>query len=250
MLEVIFLSIVQGITEFLPVSSSAHLVLVSNFFNLENQNLKVDISLHTGSLLAIIFFYKNDFLNIRKNKDFYYKLIIATIPTLVVGYLLVKFNLIEYLRNYETIGWMTILFGFVLYFADKSKINKKIKTNFNFKSAIIIGMFQILSLIPGVSRSGITISAGRLLNYDREESAKISFLLSVPTLIAVTFFNIFSIYEINNFHFSKLNFFAIFLSFIFSFVTIKYFFKFIKEYNLNIFVFYRIVLGIIILFLI
>ena len=124
MLEVIFLSIVQGVTEFLPVSSSAHLVLVSNFFNLENQNLKVDISLHTGSLLAIIFFYKNDFLNIRKNKDFYYKLIIATIPTLVVGYLLVKFNLIEYLRNYETIGWMTILFGFVLYFADKSKINK------------------------------------------------------------------------------------------------------------------------------
>ena len=92
---------------------------------------------------------------------------------------------------------MTIIFGIFLYFADKTEINKKIDSHFNYKSAILIGIFQVLSLIPGVSRSGITISAARILKFKREDSAKISFLLSIPTLLAVSFFNIFNLYQMN-----------------------------------------------------
>jgi undecaprenyl-diphosphatase len=249
MFEVIILSIVQGVTEFLPISSSAHLILISNFFNFKNQTLNLDISLHAGSLIAIIIYYKNDLLKFSKNKVLFLKILISSIPVLICGYFLVKFNLIQELRNYKVIGCMTIIFGIFLYFADKKEINKK-KEFFSLKSTVIIGIFQILSLIPGVSRSGITISAARLLNYDRKDSAKISFFLSIPVLTSVTLFNILNLYKINNLDFFKINILGIFLSFIFSFFTIKYFVNFINKYSFDLFVIYRIILGLIILFLI
>ena len=108
----------------------------------------------------------------------------------------------------------------------------------------------MLSLVPGVSRSGITISAARILNYNREDSAKISFLLSIPILVVITIFNIFSLYEMNNFSFSILNIISIFFSFVLSLTTIKYFLSYVKKFSLNVFVIYRIILGAIILLLI
>ena len=179
MLEVIVLSIVQGATEFIPVSSSAHLILVSKYFNFTNGNLNLDISLHLGSLFAIITYFKNDLLDFVKNKILFYKIIVSSIPIIIFGFFLIKFNLIDLLRSYKIIGWCTILFGILLYFSDKIIIKKTIKKDFKYSSAIYIGLFQVLSLIPGVSRSGITITAARFLNFDRVESAKISFLLSV-----------------------------------------------------------------------
>jgi len=250
MLEVIFLSVVQGITEFLPVSSSAHLILISNYFNFENQNLTIDMSLHAGSLFAILYYFKSELLNFKKNKNLYTKILIASVPTLIVGYFLVKLNIIEQLRNYKVIGFTTIIFGILLYFADKAPISKKITNTFNFRSTIVIGLYQVLSLVPGVSRSGITISAARILNYNREDSAKISFLLSIPILVVITIFNIFSLYEMNNFSFSILNIISIFFSFILSLTTIKYFLSYVKKFSLNVFVIYRIILGAIILLLI
>jgi|TARA_B110000914_G_scaffold197191_1_gene186856 undecaprenyl-diphosphatase len=247
MIEVIFLSIIQGVTEFLPISSSAHLILFSDYFNFNNANLTLDISLHTGSLLAIIFYYKKYFVNFTKNSGFLYKILISSIPTVIVGYFLVKLNLIEQLRNFKVIGCTTIIFGLVLFFADQNKLNKKINDDFTIMSAIYVGLFQMLSLIPGVSRSGITISAARILGFKREESAKISFLLSIPILASVTLYNVLSLYESGDVKLSSENLIAIFFSFIFSYLTIKYFLKYVKEYKLNIFVIYRIVLGTIIL---
>ena len=108
---------------------------------------------------------------------------------MMAGYLLIKFNLVEHLRNIKIIGWSTLIFGIILYLSDKSEVKNQIESNFTIRSALVIGFFQILSLIPGVSRSGITITGGRLLKFKRYDSAKISFLLSIPTLAAVSMFD-------------------------------------------------------------
>jgi len=249
MIEIFILSIIQGITEFLPISSSSHLILASKYFNFDNQSLSLDVSLHIGSFIAVIFYFKKDIFNFFKNKELFFKIIISSIPVMIVGYTLVKLNLIEQIRNIKIIGWTTLIFGILLYFSDKFSTAKMIKNNFNYKSALYIGFFQILSLIPGVSRSGITITAGRFLGFKREESVKISFLLSIPTLAAVSIFGIINLSSSDNLNISLLNILSIFLSFIFSLITIKYFLKYIKNFSLNIFVIYRFVLGIIILIL-
>jgi len=164
-----------------------------------------------------------------------------------VGFIMVKTNLIDKLRNIEVIGWMTLIFGILLYYSDNFKIKKNITDNFNFKEAMLIGLFQILSLIPGVSRSGIAITAARLLKFKRVDATKISFLLSIPILAAVTVFGGKNLLQSENFQFSLLNLFAIMLSFLFSFITINYFLKFVQKFNLKIFSYYRILLGIFLL---
>jgi len=247
MIEVLILSIIQGITEFLPISSSSHLILTSNYLNFENQSLSIDISLHIGSFIAVITYFARDIISYAKNKLLFLKIIISSFPIMFFGYFLIKYGLTDQLRSIKIIGWTTIIFGILLYISDKFKVDKKLDKNFSFKSAIFIGILQVLSLIPGVSRSGITITASRMLNFNRFDSAKISFLLSIPTLGAVTIFGFNNLIQTESVNFSLLNLIAIILSFIFSFLTIKYFLKFIKKFSLYIFVVYRIILGILIL---
>jgi undecaprenyl-diphosphatase len=247
MIEIIILSLVQGVTEFLPISSSSHLIIISNYLNLENQSLVVDVSLHIGSFIAVVVYFKKDIFNFIKNKEFLFKILISSIPVLLIGFFLVETNLIEKIRNIKIIAWTTLLFGILLFFSDKFKLEKNIDNNFNYKSAIFIGFFQVLSLIPGVSRSGIAITAARFLNYKRVDSAKISFLLSIPTLGAVSIFGLKNIISEENLNFSIFNLLLIFMSFIFSLITIKYFLKYIKKFSLNVFVVYRIFLGLILL---
>ena len=248
MIEIFILSIVQGITEFLPVSSSSHLIVISKYFNFSNQNLSLDVSLHIGSFFAIIFYFRQEILNFFQNKELFLKIFISSIPIIVSGYFLIEFNLIEQLRNIEVIGWTTVIFGILLYISDKFENTKKINEGFGFKSALYIGFLQVLALIPGVSRSGIAITAARTLKFERVESSKISFLLSIPTLAAVSIYGLQNILVSKNVSFSLINLFAIFLSFITSYLTIKYFLKYVKKFNLNIFVGYRILLGALILF--
>jgi undecaprenyl-diphosphatase len=248
MFEVIILSIVQGITEFLPISSSAHLILVSKYFNSSNASLSLDVSLHLGSLLAIIFYFRKELYDFLENKKLFFKIILSSIPVMIIGFILVKLNLIDYLRNYKVIGWTTIIFGILLYFCDQTEVKKSLNKNFNYITALYIGCFQILSLIPGVSRSGIIISGARFFNFSRVDSVKISFLLSIPTLTAVSLFNIQTLIVEKNLHSSGLNLLAVFLSFLFSYITIKFLIKFLRKFSLVSFVIYRIILGLIILF--
>ena len=249
MIEIFLLSLIQGITEFIPVSSSSHLFLFSNFTNFEEQSLLIDVSLHIGSFLAVLCYFYKDILDFIKNKILFLKILISSIPVMLIGFFLVETNLIENLRNIKVIAWTTLIFGILLYFSDKRNLGKNIESNFSFKSAIFIGTFQILSLIPGVSRSGITLSAARILNFNRFDSAKISFLLSLPTLGAVSLFGLNNTLSSNNMNFSITNILCIILSFLFSILTIKYFLHFVKKFSLNIFVIYRVLLGIILLFL-
>ena len=245
--EILILSIIQGISEFLPVSSAAHLVLVSKYYAFTNQSLLIDICLHLGSLIAIIFYFRNDLFNFIKNKSFLIKILIGTIPIIPVGYILYQTGLIEQLRSLEVIGWMSLIFGILLYVSDKSKITNKIDTAFTNKSAIFIGLFQILALIPGVSRSGITITSGRLSGFNRFDSAKISFFLSIPTLAAASLLGIYNIYKEGSTELNFLAIIAVIFSFIFSYITIALFLKFIQKFSLNIFIIYRIILSLLIL---
>ena len=246
-IEILILAIIQGISEYLPVSSAAHLVLVSKYYVFTNQSLLIDICLHLGSLIAIIFYFRNDILNFIKNRDFLIKILIGTMPIIPVGYIMFQTGLINQLRNLEVIGWMSLIFGILLYVGDRSKITKKIDTQFTNKSAIIIGLFQVFALIPGVSRAGITITSGRLLGFNRFDSAKISFFLSIPTLAAASLLGIYNIYKEGSAELNFLAIVAVIFSFIFSYFTIVLFLNFIKKFSLNIFIIYRIILSLFIL---
>ena len=245
MIEIFILSFVQGVAEFIPVSSSSHLILISNLFDFKNQSLSIDVSLHIGSLIAVLVYFYKDIISFIENKILFFKIFISSLPVMVVGFLLVETGLINQIRSIKVIAWTTLIFGFLLYFSDKFKLEKNLEKNFSYRSAIFIGLFQILSLVPGVSRSGIAITAARLLNFKRVDAAKISFLLSIPVLSAVSFFGLKSLILSENSYFAKVNLISIFLSFLFSLITIKYFLRYIKKFNLNIFVYYRIFLALV-----
>jgi len=246
-IEILILAAVQGISEFLPISSVAHLVLISKYFSFNNQNLLIDICLHLGSLLAIIAYFRNELFNFIKNKDFLIKIIIGTIPIIPVGFVIHQTGLIDQLRNLEVIAWMSLFFGIFLYISDKTKTVNKISSNFNFKSAVFIGLFQVIALIPGVSRAGITISSARLLGFDRFDSAKISFFLAIPALGAASLLGIYNVYKEGSAELNYLAVIAVIFSVIFSYITIALFLNFIKKFSLKVFVIYRILLSIILL---
>jgi undecaprenyl-diphosphatase len=246
-IEILILSAIQGISEFLPISSAAHLVLVSKYYSFNTQNLLIDICLHLGSLIAIVVYFRKDLFDIVKNKKFLIKILIGTIPIIPVGYILYQTGLIEKLRDLKVIGWMTLIFGILLYISDKNKISQKIESNFTNNSAIVFGLFQVLSLIPGVSRSGITITAGRILGFNRFDSAKISFFLAIPALFAASSIGTYKIYSEESLELNFLAIIAVVFSFIFSYITVAVFLNFIKKFSLKIFVIYRIILSLIIL---
>ena len=245
--EILILSAIQGISEFLPVSSAAHLVLVSKYYAFVNQSLLIDICLHLGSLLAIIFYFRKDLSNFIKNKNFLIKILVGTIPIIPAGYILYQTGLINEIRNLKVIGWTSLIFGILLYVSDRSKITKKIETGFTNKSAIFIGLFQVLALIPGVSRSGITITSGRILGFNRFDSAKISFFLSIPTLAAASILGIYNIYIEGSAELNFLAIIAVIFSFTFSYFTIAIFLNFVKKFSLNVFIIYRVILSLFIL---
>ena len=243
-LEASILAIIQGFSEFIPVSSSAHLVIISKISNFNISSLQLDISLHLGSLLAIIFYFRKDLINLSKNKSLLSLIIVASIPLMVVGYIFYATGIVEHVRNLKVIAWTTLIFGILLYFADRREIKNSINSDLNLKNILIIGLFQILAIIPGVSRSGITISASRFLNFDRVDSSKISFYLSIPALGGASALGIKDVIN-TNINFEIMFLYAIIFSFFISYITIKYFLIYVKNFNLNIFIYYRIFLALI-----
>ena len=248
-IEILILSAIQGISEFLPISSSAHLILVSNFYNFKTSSLLIDISLHLGSLFAILFYFKKDLLDFSQNKKLLKLIIIGSLPVIIFGYILHSSELIYLLRNVKIIAFATLFFGVILFFSDQRKTDQNINKNLNVKIIIIIGLFQILALIPGVSRAGIAITAARFLKFNRVDSSKISFLLSIPALAGASFLGLKDALS-QSLSFNFLIIISIILSFIFSYLTVKYFLIFINKFSLNLFVIYRILLAITLLFII
>ena len=242
--ETLILSIIQGISEFIPVSSSAHLLIISRLSDFNVSNLQLDISLHLGSLLAIILFFRKELINIINNKNIFLLIILGSTPLVIVGYIFYTTNLIDQFRNLKVVAWTTLIFGILLYFSDKFELKNKISTELNIKSIIIIGLFQILAIIPGVSRSGIVITASRFLKFDRVESSKIAFYLSIPALAGASVLGFKDVID-DQINFDTIFIFSTSASFLFSYFTIKYFLIYVKMFSLSFFVIYRIVLSII-----
>ena len=243
-IEVLILSAIQGISEFLPISSSAHLILISSLYEFKSSSLLIDISLHLGSLFAIVYYFRMDLLDVKNNKRLLSFIVVGSIPLIIVGYILYSTGIIYDLRNVKVIAWTTLIFGIGLYVADRNRFDKKISSNLNLQSILFISLFQILSLIPGVSRAGITITAARILKFNRLDSSKISFLLSIPALSGASFLGLKDVFS-QSVEFNYLVIVAILTSFIFSFVTVKFFLIYINKFSMNVFVIYRIIIALI-----
>ena len=241
-LQTLLLALIQGVSEFIPVSSSAHLILFSYIIDSYSSSVLIDTSLHLGSLIAIVHYFWKDLVDFTNNKKIWTLIINGSLPLIVFGYFVFNFNLYENIREIQVIAWSTLIFGLLLYFSDKFNVSKSFSNNLNIKNILLIGLFQLLALIPGASRSGIVITGSRFLNFSRYDAAKISFILSIPALLGA------SILTLNDSFFVEqtfnLNiFFGVFFSYIVSYLTIKYFLIYIKKFSLKIFVTYRILLS-------
>ena len=248
-IEIFILSVVQGISEFLPISSSAHLILISNFYDLKTGSLLIDISLHLGSLFAIMFYFRKDLLDLKNNKKLLQLIIFGSIPLIIFGYILHSTELIYLLRNIKVIAFTTLFFGIILFFSDQQKIDKNISTNLDLKSIVFIGLFQILALVPGVSRAGIALTAARFLKFNRVDSSKISFFLSIPALAGASFLGLKDAAN-QSLEINYLIILSVILSFLFSYITVKFFLRYINKFSLNIFIIYRIVISLILFYMI
>ena len=253
---IIILSIVQGITEFLPISSSSHLIMISDFFLNLNSNRSFDVSLHFGSLFAVIYYLKKDILKIISDTIFFKtdnegfiilkNLIISTIPIVIVGFL-VHINNFNIIRSLEVIGWTTLIFGILLGIADNNLKVTKFFKGLNLKDALAIGIAQTLAIIPGTSRSGIIITAGLWIGFSRFDASKYSLLLSIPVIIAATTLESINLFFEKGLFFSNEMIIGMILSFCVALITIRLFMNWINIASLKIFVIYRIILGILIL---
>ena len=244
---------IQGLTEFLPISSSAHLILLSEILEWNDQGLIFDISLHFGTLLAVIFYFKSDIYQMFSHSHFkdFSTLInsplgvitIATLPIVIVGGLFSGF-IEENLRSPFVIALATIFFGVLLYLSDRKAhlvIGERVMT---VSLGLIIGLSQILAVIPGTSRSGITITAALFLGFSRTEAARFSFLLSIPVIIAANILGIYEFSQIENMIFDYLDLLlGVGISFVIAYLTIKWFISFVEKIGMLPFVIYRLFLG-------
>ncbi|MCG8379734.1 MAG: undecaprenyl-diphosphate phosphatase [Proteobacteria bacterium] len=262
LIHLIILALIQGITEFLPVSSSAHLILVPVLTEWQDQGLAIDVAAHLGSLFAVIFYFRKDIARILvagiesiskqkidniDSKLFWY-LVLASIPVLVTGFIFRGF-ISTYLREPLVIAGTSIGFGLLLWYADVYGKRIRRLESLSIGDVIIIGIAQVFALIPGTSRSGITITAGLLLGLDRVNAARFSFLMSVPIIFiagayeAVKLIQAGAGMDIFNFIFTT------FLSAISAFAAIHYFLRFIDRIGMLPFVIYRVILGVVLIFI-
>ncbi|MFN3662805.1 undecaprenyl-diphosphate phosphatase [Yoonia sp.] len=195
--NLLLVAFIQGMTEFLPVSSSGHLILLPILTGLDDQGLVIDVAAHLGTLVAVILYFWADvrlaffgaFRLLRGKVDtkgafLALCLVIATIPVIIAGLILKVTGLADAMRGIAVIGWAMIIFGIILYLADRNKQTAKSAEQWTLKDAVIMGLWQAVALIPGTSRSGITITAARMLGYARPDAARLSMLMSIPTIIA------------------------------------------------------------------
>ncbi|MEO1041323.1 MAG: undecaprenyl-diphosphate phosphatase [Pseudomonadota bacterium] len=261
-LELLILALIQGITEFIPVSSSAHLILPSALIDgFEDQGPMIDAAAHAGTLLAVMLYFRRDVVGMFVGlKDFaeqrpgparrqFEVLVIATIPFLIAGSAVAFFDLTPILRNPVIIGLASIVFGLVLYVADKQPetVTGDVSTH---KQAFVIGLAQCLALIPGTSRSGITITASRYLGYTRKDAARFSMLLAIPTLSAMGLYAFLDLATADERGSLLAGVMIAFFSFVAALITISVFLKATERFSFAPFVIYRVVLGVVVLALV
>ena len=258
-LQILVLAIVQGLTEFLPISSSAHLVLLPGLLGWPDQGLVFDVAVHFGSLLAVLFYFRSEVRRMLRawlrnvsggqaDQDslLAWWVIVATLPAIVFGYLL-SGNIEESLRSPWIIAGASIVFGLLLWLADARGVRKRDEYTLKFRDAFLIGWFQVLALIPGTSRSGITITVGLFLGLSREAAARFSFLLAMPVIFASGVLQAIRMFtEVNPIGWGDLML-GVLLSAISAGLCIHYFLRLVERIGMLPFVAYRVLLGVLIL---
>ncbi|BFM11504.1 undecaprenyl-diphosphate phosphatase [Simiduia litorea] len=254
LLQVLWLSLIQGFTEFLPISSSAHLILPSQLLGWEDQGLAFDVAVHFGTLLAVVAYFRKDLTLLltgwfgsltgagrNHESDLVWLIGFATVPAGLAG--LLGSDFIEaHLRSAWVIAWATIGFGILLGIADKYGQGEKTLLNMTFKLAIVIGLAQALALIPGTSRSGITMTAALLLGFSRVESARFSFLLSIPIIALSAAYLSFKLIGETGVDWAHMGL-GFILSCLSAYACIFFFMQLISRMGMMPFVVYRLLLG-------
>ena len=257
--QIVILAAVQGITEFLPVSSSGHLILVPKLGGLADQGLLMDVTVHVGTLVAVMLYFWRDMIGMtgalvrsfrqlsnHQKLDYEFwllvKLVLATLPVIVAGFLVNKYLGAD-LRTLEIIGWATLSFGIVLYIADKMNMTVRQIEHISFGGAFFIGLLQVFALVPGTSRAGITMTAARFLGVERQDAARFSLLLSIPTIIGAGALKGFELYKSDDPVLLNDAITVVGLSFLFALVAISLLMVWLRRANFTPFVVYRILLG-------
>ncbi len=254
MMQAVWLAVIQGLTEFLPISSSAHLILPAELLGWPDQGLAFDVAVHLGSLIAVISYFRREIRQLvvcwlqqvgggasTAESRLAWHIIIATIPAGLAG--LFFSDLIEtHLRSIAVIAATTILFGLLLGWADKKNRNNRPLSDASWRSALFVGCAQALALIPGTSRSGITITAGLMLGFEREAAARFSFLMAIPIIVLSAGYKMLQLSQLDDVDWSPILVGTV-LSSITAYLCIKYFLVLINRISMMPFVIYRLLLG-------
>jgi len=255
LLQIVVLAVVQGITEFLPISSSGHLVLTSRVLGWPDQGLLIDIAVHAGTLLAVIVYFWRDLWEMTLGAVGIFTgrrspsqrligcLAIATVPIVFAGYFGIDY-IEDVLRSVELIGWTTLGFGVLLWVVDRLCMTVRRLEHLTYGGALLVGLAQILALLPGTSRSGITMTACRLLGMERRDAARFSMLLSIPTILGAAILAGLKIYKSGDLTLGLDAAIAAALSFVTALVAIAFMMRWLMHATFTPFVIYRILLGI------
>lgn len=257
-LQLLILAGVQGITEFLPISSSGHLILVPIFAGWADQGLIMDVAVHIGTLGAVMLYFWRDIGAMlgglwaqvcgrrHPGARLFWLAVLATLPLVAGGYALNEYEHMiseNWLRGVEVVGWATLGFGILLYIADKAGMTVRRVEHLRISDAIIVGLAQVLALIPGTSRSGITMTAARFLGMERSDAARFSMILSMPAIIGAGTLQGWELYKTGDMALTSAAFMAAGLSFVFAILTIILLMAWLRRASFTPFVIYRIGLG-------
>lgn len=260
LLQLFLVAIIQGITEFLPISSSGHLILLPNLAGLEDQGQVVDVAVHVGTLFAVCIYFRKDvllslsglshLLTGKTNSDaarLALNLIIATVPVVIAGLILSVTGLDDAMRSVAVIGWTMLGFGLVLYWFDQKGAETETFEKWSVKHAIVLGLWQAIALIPGTSRSGITITGARALGYGRESAARIAMLMSIPTILASGTLLGIEVVATADAQAAKDGAIAAAFAFVAALAALTLMMRLLKSVSFTPYVIYRVVLGVILL---
>lgn len=259
--QIIILAIVQGITEFLPISSSGHLILIPVLTGWKDQGLITDVMVHMGSFVAVLVYFWRDVIKLIKggldllrlkmslNARMALWIILATIPAVIFGLYVKKTGLIDHVRGAEIVAWNAIIFGVLMYLADRFGPSLKRMEDIGLPTALAIGVAQAIAIIPGTSRSGITMTAGRALGMTRPEAARFSFLLGIPAIAGAGVLVLSEAVSAGE-TISADAMLAALLTFFSALAAIAFLMALIKRVSFVPFVIYRLILGVLLLWLI
>ena len=251
-IQLLVIAIVQGLTEYLPISSSSHLILVSKVMNWQDQGLVIDIAAHGGSLFAVLWYFKQELIKLFKGQNWglFNKLLFASIPLALFGFVFKDFIENNLRSNTIVFAVSSVLFGLFLYVSDwiqKRKTGEKKPKKVTTKQAVIIGFAQVCALIPGASRSGVTMSAAMSMGFNRTKAANFSFLMAIPALLMTTAYGVLKLIKEPT-EYNLVGVAIVFLcSFISSLLSIKLFLKMIEQIPISVFLWYRIALAVLII---